>query len=1232
MNAVSLWEVTTLNEPSPGYIKIDIGSNGNFGLVDNYGNLNFIDTSASLKNHSVWKILRNGYWSCFKDSAFKIFSEDLALIETIQFPIGWNVDFHDIESLDNGHYILLGVERRVMDLSQIVEGGQTDANVDGVVLLEVDAVRNIHWNWNSFDYYNILDVTDDIDLTQPTIDFTHSNAIAVDMDGNLLLSNRHLDEITKINKTTKDIIWRWGGSACKNNEFGFIGDTINGFFGFSHQHAITVLPNGNYLLYDNGNLKPSRYSRAVEYSMNVNTKRVTKVWEYFKSPPSIYENSGNAQRLSNGNTLINWGEDRITEVSADGMVRLELTLIPFLANYRAFKYITKTNARTLSISGNGIYDFNGGNKERTKVKVNITSYSGSGNLTVERHDYPPPSSSYSGADFTSLIPFRWVITKSGVTSLSGTIIIKVSELSGIDNPGGLRIYKRNSETTGSFSEINTSYNSSTGEISGDFSGFGEFVLGSISLGKVNLISPSNNKLGTPISGSLKWQKLNGASSYRVQLSDDSLFVNKIINEVQGDVDEKSYSSLNNNKKYYWRVQAMNSQDTSEWSDVWRFTTELAVPVLLKPANDKFGLDLSSELTWNNVSGASGYWVQVARDSLFSDLIENRQQVTDSTIGLNLQEYNRLIFWKVMAFRSTDSSNWSPIRKFTTEMSSLELLAPSANEINIQIKGTFSWGDSPGAQYYGLLVSKDSLFNSNIIRKDSLNKNMLAFDSLDYNTKYFWRVRGIRTTDTSQWSLTGNFTTILKAPELSSPDDSSELSDNDVMLSWGLVSGANMYSLEISDVPNMQNKIVNVDSIKFAEFLAEDLPKNKWLYWRIQAKSGAKQSEWSKVFCFKILPDEPLSKALLISPENNIKNFPTSGYFNWFKVNEASSYKVEVALDSSFTQIKERVDNIKNTVIMFTDYLSSTEYFWRVKAFSSKDSSDWSDVWNFMTAENSNLPLMELLEPMDGSTKVAVGGQIQWNCDDTIKSYHLQISANAQFKSNVIDISNIKDEYFEYADLEYNTNYYLRIGSELQNSGIIWSETFEFLTELEPPVALLPLDSSIEIDKEGLLKWTVPEGAESFDVQLSDDSLFNSLIIDVSGHPSNEMFYSLSDSTNYYWQVKCMNDSNESRWSDIYRFKTKKVTDVKDNEFINSISVYPNPVSSNAILEVLAESPMKTSISLINVLGKSVKIDAPYTSENGSNIYKLDLSDLHGGMYILLILSSQGTSSTMIIKE
>ncbi|HKB85377.1 MAG TPA: aryl-sulfate sulfotransferase [Ignavibacteriaceae bacterium] len=257
------------------------------------------------------------------------------ITDSVQMRNGYTTDFHELRVLDNGHYLLMANDPEIVGMDTVVAGGNPNAIVTGLVLQELDEHKNLIFQWRSWDHFDITDATYDINLTDNIIDYVHANAIETDYDGNILLSSRHMDEITKINRITGDIMWRWGGIYCKNNQFTFLNDST----GFSHQHCIRRLPNGNYTIFDNGNLHSPKYSRAVEYSMDEGNRTVTLVWENTNMPVSYTIAMGSTQRLSNQNTFIGWGTTpKVTEVAPDGTELFSLTLFDNTYCYRAFKY------------------------------------------------------------------------------------------------------------------------------------------------------------------------------------------------------------------------------------------------------------------------------------------------------------------------------------------------------------------------------------------------------------------------------------------------------------------------------------------------------------------------------------------------------------------------------------------------------------------------------------------------------------------------------------------------------------------------------------------------------------------------------------------------------------------------------------------------------------------------------------------------------------------------------
>ena len=203
--------------------------------------------------------------------------------------------------------------------------------MEGLIIQEIDENKNVVFQWRSWDHFNIVDAIYE-NLTAPTVDYVHGNAIEYDNDGNIMISSRHLNEITKINRSTGDIIWRIGGV---NNEFTFVNDTIP----FHYQHHIRRIENGNVTLFDNGNFRTPSFSRAVEYTLDEVNKTATLVWQYRNTPDTYGAFMGSVQRLRNGNTLIGWGgtSPMLTEVTPSGTKALEISLPPGVFSYRAYR-------------------------------------------------------------------------------------------------------------------------------------------------------------------------------------------------------------------------------------------------------------------------------------------------------------------------------------------------------------------------------------------------------------------------------------------------------------------------------------------------------------------------------------------------------------------------------------------------------------------------------------------------------------------------------------------------------------------------------------------------------------------------------------------------------------------------------------------------------------------------------------------------------------------------------
>lgn len=321
---------------------------GRLLVVDNYGMPLFYRSTERAAYD--FRRLPDGRYTYFTTpNAYMIMDSTGAVVDSVKAGNGYAVDGHDLQLLPNGHWLLMAYDWQRVDMSLVVPGGDPDALVGGLIVQELDAARNVVFQWSSWDHIPITEMVDCAgSLTSSRIDYMHGNAVEEDLDGNILVSSRHLSQIIKIDRDTGDVIWQLGLNA-KANDFTFLNDDR----GFSMQHDIRRLPNGDITLFDNADCLSPVYSRAVEYALDEVNMTATMVWEYRTSPDTYGPFMGNVQRRDSQGTMIGWGgtepDPKLTDLNPDGSVGLELGFQSIsMWTYRAFRFPWTTTQFSVS--------------------------------------------------------------------------------------------------------------------------------------------------------------------------------------------------------------------------------------------------------------------------------------------------------------------------------------------------------------------------------------------------------------------------------------------------------------------------------------------------------------------------------------------------------------------------------------------------------------------------------------------------------------------------------------------------------------------------------------------------------------------------------------------------------------------------------------------------------------------------------------------------------------------
>jgi len=331
------FEIIVNNDPYPANMFIHtMGSQPRYmAIIDSLINTSWFINSGPLGLD--FKVNQNNlsYFNNYNKS-WIILNEYMNETDTLECVNGYDADYHDIQLLENGGYLLQAYDSIYVDMSQIDPGGNTNAMIIILIIQEFDSNKNLVFEWNAWEHLNIADYHN-LNLTSNRIVWMHGNSIHIDLDSNILVSNRRSSEVIKINRNNGDVIWFFGGP---NNEFSITNDAYNGF---SRQHDVRRIENGNILLFDNGNDHDPPISRAVEYEIDESEKTANLVWDFSHPEGYVGLAMGSVQRLPNNNTLINWGRllnqgAVITEVDYDKNIVFEIQYpYPFYC-YRVTKH------------------------------------------------------------------------------------------------------------------------------------------------------------------------------------------------------------------------------------------------------------------------------------------------------------------------------------------------------------------------------------------------------------------------------------------------------------------------------------------------------------------------------------------------------------------------------------------------------------------------------------------------------------------------------------------------------------------------------------------------------------------------------------------------------------------------------------------------------------------------------------------------------------------------------
>jgi len=263
--------------------------------------------------------------------------------------------------------------------------------------------------------------------------------------------------------------------------------------------------------------------------------------------------------------------------------------------------------------------------------------------------------------------------------------------------------------------------------------------------------------------------------------------------------------------------------------------------------------------------------------------------------------------------------------------------PSNGAIGITGTPTFTWDVSPNTPTYAFQLSTDIGFGTLLVNQTGIAATSLAPSvTLSPGTVYFWRVFAERPTgnvpaEGSPWS----FTTVAPVPgafTLAVPMNGETGVFVVPSFSWTSSLGTASYHLQVSTDSGFSTLIVDQAGLTATSATSPvTLQPSAPYFWKVLAESTsvvtAAGAPWT--FVTQMPPPGSFSMTSPLDGAAGVSTFPS---FTWNSSTGATSYRLEVARDFSFSSVVVDLSGVTATSFtLTTPLLTLTTYYWRVTA-------------------------------------------------------------------------------------------------------------------------------------------------------------------------------------------------------------------------------------------------------------------------------------------------------------
>ncbi len=657
--------------------------------------------------------------------------------------------------------------------------------------------------------------------------------------------------------------------------------------------------------------------------------------------------------------------------------------------------------------------------------------------------------------------------------------------------------------------------------------------------------PANGIFTTDTTPTFNWMAVSGATSYTLEVDDDTAFTTPVFTQSVGVVTTLTPTTpLPADDTYYWRVLRNGESPVSTAYRTLFIAPAPPAPTLTLPANAALLNDATPDLQWSGVTPPAGvtlvdYEIQVATNAAFTTGFQTFISVTNSfTPAADLSQ--GIHYWRVRArFDVASPGAFSALRSFTVDSVdplTFNLNLPANVGIISTVRPTFTWMGSAGATSYRLQVATDPGFvfmDTETVVTGLTHTIPNIVLGLGQGIHY-WRVTAIDAAGNETVSATRSFTVFSGIV----PANGIFTTDTTPAFTWMAVSGATGYTLEVDDDLDFSADLVVDEPLGVVTTFTPTttLPANDTYYWRVIPNGAVLPTLVSNTVHRTLFIAAAPAAPILTAPINAAflnNSMPT---FQWNAVTppagvSLSDYEIQIATNTTFTAGLQTFTSLTTSFTPVIPQLGL--HYWRVRARFDVASPGAFSASRSFTVDVTDPGAFNLSLPADTGMVSTVRPMFSWSASSGANRYNLKLDDDADFSADLLlDITVTTTSYTIPAASPALAQglYYWQVTS-LDAAG---NDTLSATRTFTVFIGTAPANNSFTTDTTPTFTWMAVSEATGYTLQIDDNTDFSGDLVftqSVGAVTTLTPPTPLPVNDTYYWRVL---RNGETPVSNMYR--------------------------------------------------------------------------------------------------